>query len=86
MTSELIKHCLNVSNVFCCSCPQCQTTSFLVSLCNGSAIVARFLMNFEQKFINSRNYLTSEGLVGEGVSFTALTLSSAVFMPELESV
>ena len=43
-------------------------------------------MNFEQKFINPRNDLTSEGLVDGGVSFTALTLSSEIFIPELESV
>ena len=93
MTFELIKRCFNVSNVFCCSCPLCQSASFLVSLRNGSAIVARFLMNFEQKFNNPRNGLTSEGLVDGGggggggrVSFTALTMSSEIFIPELESM
>ena len=48
----------------------------------NSAIVARFFMDFEQKFTKPRNAdLTSEVLVGGGVSFKALTLSSEIFMP-----
>ena len=53
-----------------------------LNLRNGSAIVARFFMDFEQKFTKPRNAdLTSEVLVGGGVSFKALTLSSEIFMP-----
>ena len=86
MTCALVNTCFNFSNAFCCLGPQFHSTSFLVSLSNGSAIVAKFGMYFMQKLTSPRKLRTSAGDFGLSNSCTAWILLLSGYTPSLDKV
>ena len=58
-TGLVVKILLSLLNAYCCSCPHCHFTSFLINIFIGLATQAKSLMNLLQQFVRPKNFLTS---------------------------